>query len=450
MKIIDTKKENNKIVYTIEANPEEWKKQLVNTKKRLAKNLSLHGFRKGHVPQKIIDETISLGQVINSSLDKFVNNLANNFIYKESHKYPEIIPGSLKVDLKEVDDNKLILTFEFEKQPKIELRDYDKIKLDYKEPTASEKEIAFELKNLLKNDYMLSPKKDETIAKGDMVKFNFDGYVDGKPIQGGKAENYELEIGSGLFIPGFEDQMIGMKKNEKKTIEVTFPKDYPMEEYSNKKAKFNLFIKEINFITPPTIDKEYLSKFNFPNVTNEAELREYIKKEIIRVKGADAKQDLVKTVNDWIIKNIKMDYIPDYLIKTQMNSMKQDFDARAKNQFNKKLEDAIKDMGYKSMDEFTQKLRESAIANIKFTLGMDTLMKLLDVKVTNADVEREIQQTANMYKLNVEDLKKNTSIVNSLKTYMLNDKIMDKLLEINNKKSKTETKEEKPKAEVKE
>ena len=145
-----------------------------------------------------------------------------------------------------------------------------------------------------------------------------------------------------------------------------------------------------------------------------------------------------------------MDYIPDYLIKTQMNSMKQDFEARAKNQFNKKLEDAIKDMGYKSMDEFTQKLREIAIANIKFTLGMDTLMKLLDVKVTNADVEREIQQTANMYKLNVEDLKKNTSIVNSLKTYMLNDKIMDKLLEINNKKSKTETKEEKPKAEVKE
>ena len=145
-----------------------------------------------------------------------------------------------------------------------------------------------------------------------------------------------------------------------------------------------------------------------------------------------------------------MDYIPDYLIKTQMNSMKQDFEARAKNQFNKKLEDAIKDMGYKSMDEFTQKLRESAIAIIKFTLGMDTLMKLLDVKVTNADVEREIQQTANMYKLNVEDLKKNTSIVNSLKTYMLNDKIMDKLLEINNKKSKTETKEEKPKAEVKE
>lgn len=145
-----------------------------------------------------------------------------------------------------------------------------------------------------------------------------------------------------------------------------------------------------------------------------------------------------------------MDYIPDYLIKTQMNSIKQDFEARAKNQFNKKLEDAIKDMGYKSMDEFTQKLRESAIANIKFTLGMDTLMKLLDIKVTNADVEHEIQQTANMYKLNVEDLKKNTSIVNSLKTYMLNDKIMDKLLEINNKKSKTETKEEKAKAEVKE
>ena len=137
-----------------------------------------------------------------------------------------------------------------------------------------------------------------------------------------------------------------------------------------------------------------------------------------------------------------MDYIPDYLIKTQMNSMRQDFEARAKTQFNKKLEDAIKDMGYKSIDEFTQKLRESAIANIKFTLGMDTLMNLLDIKVTNADIEREIQQTANMYKLNVEDLKKNSSIVNGLKHYMLNDKIMDKLLEVNNKKPKTETKTE--------
>lgn len=137
-----------------------------------------------------------------------------------------------------------------------------------------------------------------------------------------------------------------------------------------------------------------------------------------------------------------MDYIPDYLIKTQMNSMRQDFEARAKTQFNKKLEDAIKDMGYKSIDEFNQKLRESAIANIKFTLGMDTLMNLLDIKVTNADIEREIQQTANMYKLNVEDLKKNSSIVNGLKHYMLNDKIMDKLLEVNNKKPKTETKTE--------
>ena len=137
-----------------------------------------------------------------------------------------------------------------------------------------------------------------------------------------------------------------------------------------------------------------------------------------------------------------MDYIPDYLIKTQMNSMRQDFEARAKTQFNKKLEDAIKDMGYKSIDEFNQKLRESAIANIKFTLGMDTLMNLLDIKVTNADIEREIQQTANMYKLNVEDLKKNYYIDNSLKNYILNNKIMEKLLEVNNKKPKTETKTE--------
>ena len=135
-----------------------------------------------------------------------------------------------------------------------------------------------------------------------------------------------------------------------------------------------------------------------------------------------------------------MDYVPEYLINTQMNTIKKEFEARVKEQINKKLEDAIKDMGYKSMEDFDKKVRENAIDNIKFTLGMDQLMKLLDVKVTNADIEREIQQTANMYKLNVEDLKKNASIVNSLRTYMLNDKIMDKLLKVNKGLDKVEAK----------
>ena len=144
-----------------------------------------------------------------------------------------------------------------------------------------------------------------------------------------------------------------------------------------------------------------------------------------------------------------MDYVPEYLINTQMNTIKKEFEARTKEQFNKKLEDAIKDMGYKSMEDFDKKVHESAINNIKFTLGMDELMKLLDVKVTNADIEREIQQTANMYKLNVEDLKKNSSIVNSLRTYMLNDKIMDKLLKVNKGLDKVKAKAKEVKAETK-
>ena len=433
MKIIDTKKENNRIILTVEADASAWVKELAKTKKQLIKNLSIPGFRKGHAPQKIIDQSISINQVISSTLDKFINELANKFILEESSKHKDIIPNSLKIDLKNVDDKNLTLLFEFEKQPNIELNGYVKIDFNYQEPAASEKEINTEFKNAIKNDFMLSPKEDGIVAKGDMVKFDFDGYINNKPIDGGKANDYQLEIGSDLFIPGFEEQMIGLKKGDKKTIEVTFPKDYPAKEYSNKKAKFNLLIKEVNKITYPKIDKSYLSKFKLPNVENETQFKEYIKKEIIRVKSSNKKQELIKTVNEFIMKNTKYDYLPDCYINSETKTIKENYEQQAKSQFKKKLDDAIIDLGFNSIDDFNKKIHEQAVNNIKFTLGMDKLIKLLNVKVTLQDVEKEITDSAKKFNVDVNELLKNQSIVSSIKQYILNDKIVTKLLEINEK-----------------
>ena len=437
MKIIDTKRENNKITLTIEADANTWVKELDKTKKQLGKSLSIPGFRKGHAPQKIIDQSISTNQVISSTLDKFINELANEFILNESTKHKDIIPNSLKIDLKTVNDKNLILLFEFEKEPNIELVGYDKINFNYHEPTVSEKEINVEFKNAIKNDFMLSPKEDGIVSKGDMVKFDFDGFVDNKPIDGGKANDYQLEIGSGLFIPGFEEQMIGLKKGDKKSIEVTFPKDYPSKKYSNKKAKFNLLIKEVDKITYPKIDKAYLSKFKLPNIENEAQFKEYLRKEIIRVKASNKKQELIKMVNDFVIKNTKCDYLPDFYINSEIKAIKKNYEQQAKSQFKKNLDDAVVDLGYKSMDDFNKKIHEQAIDNIKFTLGMDKLIKLLDVKITPQDVKKEIVDSSKKFNIDANELLKNQSIVSSIRQYVLNDKIVTKLLEINNKKSNT-------------
>lgn len=440
MKIIDTKKENNKVIMTVKADPELWAKELAKTKKQLAKNLSIPGFRKGHAPQKVIDERIPMNQVVSETVNKYANQLINKFMREEVKNHADIIANSLKVDLVEVDPEKLTLKFEFEKQPVIKLDGYDLMELNYVESEVSDKEIEFELKNTIKNDYMLSTKEDGIIAKGDMVKFDFEGFVDSKPIDGGSAKDYELEIGSGLFIPGFEDKMIGLKKGEKKTIEVTFPNNYPVKEYCNKKAKFNLSINEVSKITYPTLDKVYLAKFNLPNVENEAQFRDYIKNEIKKVKSASKRQELIKTIHDWVIKNIKIDYIPDYFIKSETKAIKQDYESQAKNKFNKKFEDAIVDLGFKSMEDFEKKIHEQAINNIKFTLGIDNLIKTLAINVTREEIEKEITNTARKINMNVNELLNNPNIFDSIRQYMLNDKMVQKLLEINKKQTKNKEK----------
>jgi len=436
MKITDIKKENNKVIFTIQPDSKNWVDELSKTKKRLAKNIAIPGFRKGHAPQKVIDQSITINQVISSTLDKFINEIANKFIKEEAHKHEDIIVGSLKVDLKTVNDSNITLSFIFEKQPTIELNGYDKIDFDYQEPTASEKEITAELKNAIKNDLMLSAKEDDTIAKADMVKFDFEGFIDGKPIEGGEAKDYQLEIGSGQFISGFEEQMVGLKKGAKKTIEVVFPKDYPAEEYRNKKANFNLLIKDISKITYPKLDKAYLSKFNLQNVETEEQFKNYFKNEIIKVKKSMKFQELMKTVNDFVMKNIKYDYLPNYYIDAEVDARKQNYIQQAKNQFNKKLEDAIVDLGFKSMDDFNKKIHQQAIDAIKFNIGMNKLIKQLGVKVTQQDIEKEIIDSSKKLNVDVNELLKNQSILNSIGQYLLNDRIVTKLLELNKKNSK--------------
>jgi len=283
---------------------------------------------------------------------------------------------------------------------------------------------------------MLSAKEDNTIAKGDMIKFDFEGFIDGKPIEGGEAKDYQLEIGSGQFISGFEEQMVGLKKGAKKTIEVVFPKDYPAEEYRNKKANFNLLIKDISKITYPKLDKAYLSKFNLQNVETEEQFKNYFKNEIIKVKKSMKFQELMKTVNDFVMKNIKYDYLPNYYIDAEVDARKQNYIQQAKNQFNKKLEDAIVDLGFKSMDDFNKKIHQQAIDAIKFNIGMNKLIKQLDVKVTQQDIEKEIIDSSKKLNVDVNELLKNQSILNSIGQYLLNNRIVTKLLELNKKNSK--------------
>ena len=246
-------------------------------------NLSVPGFRKGHVPEE--KANISEYEILSKAINPVVEKTIEQF-WIEFDKKPDdhINQASLKLDIDKFVPEELVIKLRFENYPKVESKGYDHIKLNYKKPEVSEKEIDYEIKNLIKRDYMLSASNDP-IANDNMVKFDFKGFIDGKPFEGGEAQDYDLEVGSNSFIPGFEEQMIGLKKGDKKSIEVTFPKDYHVETLAGKKARFDLNIKEVNKITRPVLDEAYIKKLNMPNVKTEKDLRKFYKDYIFNMKN---------------------------------------------------------------------------------------------------------------------------------------------------------------------
>ncbi|MCF0227475.1 MAG: FKBP-type peptidyl-prolyl cis-trans isomerase, partial [Malacoplasma sp.] len=210
MKIIDKKQELETTVYTVKIDDKIWKDSQAKAKKDILANIEIPGFRKGHVPENKanISEGEVLSRAVNVAVDKELEAFWVEFDKKPDEK---INQSSLSLDLDKFSASELVIKLNFENYPTVTIDGYDKIKLDYKKPEVTDKEIDYEINQLTKRDYMLSESK-EPIKNGNMVKFDFKGFVNDKPFEGGEASNFDLEVGSGSFIPGFEEQMVGLKK----------------------------------------------------------------------------------------------------------------------------------------------------------------------------------------------------------------------------------------------
>lgn len=299
MSIIKTTENPETTIYIVEVDNNKWKTIQNKIRKQLEKNVDIPGFRKGHAPQAKLNEYVTNMDVLPRASQEILNETIDSF-WKEFDVHPnrDVLQQSLSITVNEITPDKHSFKFIFDNHPDVKLKDYDHIEIDYVDPEVSEQEIESEIQNYLKKDYMLLP-KEGPVAKGDMVKFDFKGYIDDKPFEGGEAKDYELEIGSGQFIPGFEDGMIGMKAGDKKSINVKFPKDYFEKKYAGKPAKFDVTIKEVSTIKKPKIDEAYLTKLNLPNVKTLEAFRKYIENNIKKMKGYGAKQGAINTIREF-------------------------------------------------------------------------------------------------------------------------------------------------------
>lgn len=373
-----------------------WKDAQEASTKKLCKEVQVDGFRKGNVPEAIAKRHINQGKM----LDEAINSLLPS-IYKEIMEEEKIEPfAQPQVDVTKISDTNLEVKFVIVTAPEVELGEYKGLKIGKKEVKVSAKEVDEEIEKLLKENASLVLKEGAS-EMGDTVVFDFVGTVDGKAFDGGSAQNYSLELGSHQFIPGFEEQLVGVKAGEHKDVNVTFPEQYTPE-LAGKAAVFACDVHEVKAKKLPELNDEFVKELNRGVETVEA-LKENTKKDIQARKEQESKREFLEKLYEKIASGSKVE-IPEEMIKEQAANMKKDMEQRMA-QSGLTLEQYLQFTGQK-LEDFDANLEKDAKKDITNYFLLEEVGKKESLELTDADVEFEYAKLAEQYKMKLEDVKK--------------------------------------------
>ena len=349
MKRVVNKLENSKVEVICDVETAQWKEAQEKAFKKLAKNLELKGFRKGSVPEAMARKHIDTGSIFNEAINSMLQP-AFDEVLKEEKLQPFARPS---VDVTKVSDSELQLKFIIVLAPEVKLGNYKGLGIKKEAVKVSEAEVKEAIDKLVAQQASLVV-KDGAAEKGDTVVIDFVGSVDGKEFEGGKADNYSLELGSNSFVPGFEDQLVGHKAGENVDVNVTFPEQY-VPELAGKKALFKCVVHEVKGKVTPKLDEELIKELNIPEVKDEAGLKAYEEKQLKASKEAKAQNEALNKVIDAIVKDAKIEIaeeiIAEYLSKLLGIHL-----------YNKELVNLIAEEGNFSLD-FVRKHNERLYTN---------------------------------------------------------------------------------------
>ena len=396
MKRVVNKLENSKVEVICDIEQAKWKELQEKAFQKLANNLEVKGFRKGKVPTDIAKQHIDQGSIFNEAI-----NLSLQPAFEEVLKEEKLQPFARpSVDVTKVSDTELQLKFIIVLYPEVKLGTYKGLAVKKASSKVEEKEIDEAIEKLVAQNASLVVKESEA-KKGDTVVFDFVGSVDGKEFEGGKAENYSLELGSNQFVPGFEDQLVGHKAGEDVDVNVKFPEQY-VPELAGKDALFKCKIHEVKEKVLPKLDEDLIKDLNIPEVKDEASLREYEKKALLQQKENKAQSEALDKVISKIAEGAKVE-IAEEIILEEIEGMKKNMEEQIQ-QRGLTLEQYYQITGQKPED-VEANMRLEAAKNIKNVLCMEEIARVEKLDVTEADVEKEMQSIADMYKMPVDKVK---------------------------------------------
>ena len=419
-KILKTKNANEvKLEITVEA--EKFEEAIKKVYFKSAKYFNIPGFRKGKAPLQIVEKYY--GKEIFYE-DAFNEIASENLEEALKDKKLEMVSRP-EVDIKQIEKGKdLIFTAVFAVKPEAELGKYKGIEIKKVEYTVSKENIDHEIAHMQEHNSRLISIEDRPVEKGDITVINFEGFVDGKAFEGGKAENYELEIGSNTFIPGFEDQIVGMKIEEEKDIKVTFPKEYFSKELANKEATFKVKVNEIKKKELPKLDDEFAKDVSEFDTLKE--LKDDIKAKLEKENEEKAKYETQEAVIKAVVEDMKVE-IPTGMVEAEVENMLKDIEQRLSYQ-GLKLDQYLQMMN-KTEGDMKKEYEPQAIEGIKSRLALEAVIKAEKIEATDKDIDEKMKEMAKNYgKENDEEFLKNENVRNYIKQGIASEKAMDFLV----------------------
>ena len=391
-------KEKSTGTMTVTVDGEDWKKAVDKAFRKLGSKAEIKGFRKGQVPAKMLEKIIPERE----RWIEAVNDNANEWLRAglDDKKLDPISRPML--DVKDMDADHVAVTYDFAVRPEVEMGEYKGLDYTVADSEVSDDELNAELDRMRKQ-YADMEVKDGEAADGDTVNINYEGFRDGVAFEGGKAENYNLTLGSHSFIPGFEEGLVGVKAGEDKELNLTFPEDYYHEDLRGASVVFKVHVNEVKHEVLPELDDDFAKDVNAPGVENVEDLKKLVKDRLASSKKSKAEDEAEEKLIDQLIAAEKVD-LPEVMIDNEVEDMVSNRENYFKQQ-GLTLDMYLKYTG-SDLDAFKKSLRPDAERTVRMRLALEKIAELEKLEPTDEDYEKEYKNIADAYQMDIDTVKK--------------------------------------------
>lgn len=420
IKVENTENKNEvKISFKVEA--EKFENAIKSVYSKNAKYFAIPGFRKGKAPFNIVEKRYGDEIFYEDAFNELVPEIYENAI-KEKNVAAVSQP---KIDIKKMKKGEdLEFTATVQTKPEVKLGKYKGIELKKVEYTVSDEDVNHEIGHMQEKNARVTTVEDRPVQSKDITTIDFEGFVDGKAFEGGKAEGHELEIGSNTFIPGFEDQIIGMNKDEERDINVKFPEDYYSKELAGKDATFKVKLHEIKEKKLPDLDDEFAKDVSEFNTLKE--LKDSIKDKKQKENDSKAKREIEDAAIEKVCENTPVD-IPSGMIDSEVANMVSEMEQQLSYQ-GISLDQYLKIMN-KTRAEIEDNYKVQAEKNVKARLVIEAIIKEENIAASEEEIAEKLKEMANNYGRKIEDLEKNEHLKEYISESIKAEKAIDLIVE---------------------